>query len=194
MDASVAVPFALLPTLRETFGIYLVMRKVMDVKAFEKARTEKLEGYNKEYSEKKRDYTVTMDAAIQEGDPRQQNELIQNVLSINSELSEFLRSMIQDVTQGDNSINSATVNQLNAELIKYQQEFQAVNDSEDKIRTLKMLQATNSGLVSTALRTYYMYLAAIVVLILICVYFTIKTSWATSLTQTMTMASMPVTR
>lgn len=166
----------------------------MDVKAFEKARTEKLEGYNKEYSEKKRDYTVTMDAAIQEGDPRQQNELIQNVLSINSELSEFLRSMIQDVTQGDNSINSATVNQLNAELIKYQQEFQAVNDSEDKIRTLKMLQATNSGLVSTALRTYYMYLAAIVVLILICVYFTIKTSWATSLTQTMTMASMPVTR
>jgi len=45
----------------------------MDVKAFEKARNDKLNGYKKEYSEKKRDYTVTMDAAIQEGDPKAQN-------------------------------------------------------------------------------------------------------------------------
>ena len=166
----------------------------MDVKAFEKARNDKLNGYKKEYSEKKRDYTVTMDAAIQESDPKAQNDLIQTVLYMNTQLSDFLKEMIQDVNQGDNSINSTTVNELNSELVKYQQEFQEVKDSEDKIKTLKMLQATNSGLASTAIRTYYIYLAVIVLLILICVYFTIKTSWSTSLAQTVTMASAPAMR
>jgi hypothetical protein len=186
MDASVAVPFAPTPTLRETFGIYLVTRKVMDVKAFEKTRNDKLDAYKKEYSEKKRDYTFTMDAAIQEGDPKAQNELIQTVLFMNTQLSDFLKEMISDINKGDNSINSATVNQLNGELIKYQQEFQAVKESEDKIKTLKILQGTTSGLVDTALKTYYIYLVVIGLLILISVYFTIKTSWSTSLAQTVT--------
>jgi hypothetical protein len=194
MDASVAVPFAPTPTLRETFGIYLVTRKVMDVKAFEKTRNDKLDAYKKEYSEKKRDYTFTMDAAIQEGDPKAQNELIQTVLYMNTQLSDFLKEMISDINKGDNSINSATVNQLNGELIKYQQEFQAVKESEDKIKTLKILQGTTSGLVDTALKTYYIYLVVIGLLILICVYFTIKTSWSTSLAQTVTTASTSLSR
>lgn len=158
----------------------------MDVKAFEKTRNDKLDAYKKEYSEKKRDYTFTMDAAIQEGDPKAQNELIQTVLFMNTQLSDFLKEMISDINKGDNSINSATVNQLNGELIKYQQEFQAVKESEDKIKTLKILQGTTSGLVDTALKTYYIYLVVIGLLILISVYFTIKTSWSTSLAQTVT--------
>ena len=158
----------------------------MDVKAFEKARADKLDAYKKEYSEKKRDYTFTMDAAIQEGDPKAQNELIQTVLYMNTQLSDFLKEMISDINKGDNSINSATVNQLNGDLIKYQQEFQAVKESEDKIKTLKILQGTTAGLVDTALKTYYVYLIVIALLILICVYFTIKTSWSTSLAQIVT--------
>lgn len=160
----------------------------MDVKAFEKARSDKLDAYKKEYSEKKRDYSVTMDAAIQEGDPKAQNDLIQAVLDMNTELSEFLRGMISDVNKGDNSINSATVTKLNAELIKYQQEFQAVKESSDKIKTLKKIQATNSGLEQTALTTYYIYLSVIAILVMICVYFTIKTAWSSSLYQTVTSA------
>jgi len=153
----------------------------MDVKAFEKARSDKLDGYKKDYLEKKRDYSVTMDAAIQEGDPKTQNDLIENVLSINSDLSEFLRGMISDVNKGDNSINSSTVTKLNSDLIKYQQEFQAVKQSEDKITTLKKLQATNSGLEQTAVNTYYIYLSVIGILVLICVYFTITTAWSSTL-------------
>lgn len=160
----------------------------MDVKAFEKARADKLDAYKKEYSEKKRDYSVTMDAAIQEGDPKAQNDLIQAVLSMNTELSEFLKGMISDINKGQNSINSATVTKLNSDLIKYQQEFQAVKESTDKIMTLKKLQATNSGLEQTALNTYYLYLLVIAILVIICVYFTIKTSWSSSLYQTVTSA------
>jgi len=160
----------------------------MDVKAFEKARSDKLDAYKKEYAEKKRDYSVTMDAAIQEGDPKTQNDLIENVLSINSDLSEFLRGMIADVNKGDNSINSATVTKLNSDLVKYQQEFQAVKQSQDKITTLKKLQATNSGLEQTALNTYYIYLSVIAILVMICVYFTIRTAWSSSLYQTVTSA------
>lgn len=163
----------------------------MDVKAFEKARADKLEAYKKEYSEKKHDYTFTMDAAIQEGDPKAQNDLIQAVLSMNTELSEFLKGMIGDINKGDNSINSATVTKLNSDLIKYQQEFQAVKESSDKITTLKKLQATNSGLEQTALNTYYIYLSVIAILVMICVYFTIKTAWSSSLFETITSAVTP---
>jgi hypothetical protein len=164
----------------------------MDVKAFEKARSEKLEGYKKEYEQLKRDYSVTTDAAIQETDPKQQNDLIQNVLSINTELSNFLKEMISDVNKGDNSINSLTVTELNRELIKYQQEFQEVKASQDKINTLKKLKATNSSLLATALSTYYTYLALIALLVILCVYFTIKTSWTTSLIGTLTTASKSI--
>jgi len=160
----------------------------MDVKAFEKTRADKLDAYKKEYSEKKHDYTFTMDAAIQEGDPKAQNDLIQTVLSMNTELSDFLKEMIGDLNKGQNSINSATVTKLNSDLIKYQQEFQAVKESTDKITTLKKLQATNSGLEKTALNTYYLYLLVIAILVIICVYFTIKTSWSSSLYQTVTSA------
>jgi hypothetical protein len=111
----------------------------MDVKAFEKTRSDKLDAYKKEYNDFKRDYSTTVDAAIQEGDPKQQNELIQNVLSINSQMSDFLRTMIEDINKGDSSINSTTVQELNAQLVKYQQEFQAVKESEDKIKTLMSL-------------------------------------------------------
>ena len=163
----------------------------MDVKAFEKARADKLNGYKKEYAEKKRDYTITVDAAIQEGDPKQQNDLIQNVLSINSELSDFLRTVIQDISQGDGKINSQTISNLNADLIKYQKEFQAVKQSEDKIKTLKILQATNSGLANTALTTYYIYLSVIGILVLIFVYLTISASWATSVFEKITTALQP---
>lgn len=163
----------------------------MDVKAFEKARADKLNGYKKEYEEKKRDYTITVDAAIQEGDPKQQNDLIQNVLSINSELSDFLRTVIQDISQGDGKINSQTISNLNADLIKYQKEFQAVKQSEDKIKTLKILQATNSGLANTALTTYYIYLSVIGILVLIFVYLTISASWAASVFGRITTALQP---
>jgi hypothetical protein len=164
----------------------------MDVKAFEKTRSDKLESYKKEYNNFKRDYSTTVDAAIQEADPKQQNELIQNVLSINSQMSDFLRTMIEDVNKGDSSINSTTVQELTAELVKYQQEFQAVKESEDKIKTLKILQGTTLGLAAEAVRTYYIYLAVIAILILICVYFAIKTAWATSFVQSMTTASQSV--
>jgi len=163
----------------------------MDVKAFEKARADKLNGYKKEYEEKKRDYTITVDAAIQEADPKQQNDLIQNVLSINSELSDFLRTVIQDISQGDSKINSQTISNLNADLIKYQKEFQAVKQSQDKIKTLKILQATNSGLANTALTTYYIYLSVIGILVLIFVYLTISASWSTSMFERMSKVLQP---
>jgi hypothetical protein len=163
----------------------------MDVKAFEKARADKLNGYKKEYEEKKRDYTITVDAAIQEADPKQQNDLIQNVLSINSELSDFLRTVIQDISQGDSKINSQTISNLNADLIKYQKEFQAVKQSQDKIKTLKILQATNSGLANTALTTYYIYLSVIGILVLIFVYLTISASWSTSMFERMSKVLEP---
>ena len=107
---------------------------------------------------------------------------------VNRRISEFLRGMIADVNKGDNSINSATVTKLNSDLVKYQQEFQAVKQSQDKITTLKKLQATNSGLEQTALNTYYIYLSVIAILVMICVYFTIRTAWSSSLYQTVTSA------
>ena len=165
----------------------------MDVKAFEKERASKLNDYKKEYENMKRDYSATVDAAIQEGDPKEQNDLIQKVLSINSDLSEYLRTVIGDLNKGQNSINSATVNDLNAELVKYQQEFQAVKASQDKLTTLKKIQATNSGQAETALTTYYIYLTIIGILVLICVYFTISTAWTTSLIAMLTTASAPAT-
>ena len=160
----------------------------MDVKAFEKERASKLNDYKKEYEFMKRDYLTTVDAAIQEGDPKEQNDLIQKVLSINSELSEYLRTVIGDLNKGQDSINSTTVNELNAELVKYQQEFQAVKASQDKLTTLKKIQATNSGLADTAINTYYIYLTIIGILVLICVYFTISTAWTTGLVTRLTTA------
>jgi hypothetical protein len=164
----------------------------MEVQAFEKMRADKLNEYKKGYEIIKRDYSTTMDAAIQEGDPKEQNDLIEKVLSLNSELSEFLRAIIADLNKGQNSISSTTVSQLSAELIKYQQEFQAVKESEDKIKTLKILQGTNAGLADEAVKTYYFYLAIIGLLTVICVYLAIQTAWSTSLLQTVSTASASV--
>jgi len=80
---------------------------------------------------------------------------------------------------------------LNADLIKYQKEFQAVKQSQDKIKTLKILQATNSGLANTALTTYYIYLSVIGILVLIFVYLTISASWSTSMFERMSKVLQP---
>jgi hypothetical protein len=160
------------------------MRKVMQ--AFEDSRKTDLQNFQTQYESLKSQYSTTISAAIQEPDPAAQNALIQKVLSINQNLTDAIRSIISKLQQGTDKIDTATLEQLTADLIKYQKDYQSLKDSIDKLQTLKMIQATTTTKLNAAIWSYNIYLAVLCILCLVVIMMAIRASWTTNVVKEVT--------
>lgn len=150
----------------------------MDIQKFRESRSSELDDFKKQYTFLKSEYSTTLLSAIQETDPARQQDLIQQVLSINASLSEELRSIISKINQGANGFNPRDLNDLTKDLIQYQKEYREIEQTKDKVNTLKRIHDTANKNLSVASVTFNIYLVVIVALLGLVAYMIFKTEWS----------------
>lgn len=158
----------------------------MDIKEFQQSRDSKLAEFQKEYNFLKTQYSSTLLAAIQEQDPAAQQKLISTLLKINEELSSQVRAVITDISQGSQSFDPKTLDDLTNDLIEYQKQYHEIQNNKDKLQTLKMIYSTNKNKLEETTFMYNMYLAALIILTFVVIYFVMRTSSVSSVVNTVT--------
>jgi DNA repair exonuclease SbcCD ATPase subunit len=148
----------------------------MEIKQFQDSRNAKLAEFEKGYNFLKTQYSSTLLSAIQEPDPAAQQQLISQVLELNSELSSQVRSILSDLNQGSGSFDPKTLDDLTNDLIEYQKQYQEIQNNKDRLQTLKLIYSTNKQKLKETEFMYNMYLAALIILTLLVVYFVMRTN------------------
>jgi DNA repair exonuclease SbcCD ATPase subunit len=156
------------------------------MQAFEDSRKTDLQNFQTQYDSLKTQYSTAIYAAIQETDTASQNNLIQQVLAINQNLTDSIRGIITQLSQGTDQIDTATLESLTTDLIKYQQDYQNLKTSIDKLQTLKMIQATATKKLDAAIWAYNIYLSALTILCLVIIMLAIRASWTTNVVKQVT--------
>lgn len=149
----------------------------MDIKEFTDSRNTQLAAFQTQYTYLKSQYSTAVLAAIQETDPEKQQALIQQILAVNQELSSQLKEILGVLNKGSDSFDSKTLSDLTSDLISYQKEFQEMQASNDKVTTLKRIQATNSSNLGSAQTMYNIYLGVLIFLCVVLSYLVIRSSW-----------------
>jgi hypothetical protein len=136
----------------------------MDVKKFQNAREEELASFQKQYSFLKSEYSTSLASAIKETDPASQSVLIQRVQEINAQMADELRTILGSLNKGSDTINPTTLNELTEDLIKYQKDYNEIEQSHDKVLTLRMILGTTKETLKNSEFMYYGLLAALLLL------------------------------
>lgn len=164
----------------------------MEIKEFENTRNSKLDDFEKTYDSLKREYSSAVMAAIQESDPEQQQVLVSKVLSINSDLSNELRSILSDMYKSSSNVPSKTMDELTNDLIAYQKQYSEIEKGKDRLQTLKLIQKANAEKLSDTSFMYNIYIGALVFLVFIIGYLVLRTNWRQAYnTVTSSMPSVP---
>lgn len=149
----------------------------MEIKEFQNSADSKLSDFEKTYDSLKREYNSAVMAAIQEPDPQKQQELVSRVLSINSDLSNELRSIITDMSKTTGNVPSKTMDELTQDLINYQKQYSDVEKGKDRLQTLKLINKSNDDKLNDTSFMYNLYIGALVFLTFIVGYLVIRTNW-----------------
>jgi len=157
----------------------------MEIKEFENERNEKIAEFQKSYNFLKTQYSSSLLAAIQEKDPAQQQKLVSQVLQINSDLSEAIREIVSQITKGTDKFSSTTLDKLTQDLIDYQKQYQDIQDTKNKVETLKRIYSTNKEKLTEISFMYNLYLFALLAVIFIVIFLVIRTP-ISSVVQTVT--------
>lgn len=145
----------------------------MDLLAFQKNRDKELSDFETEYQSQKQKYTSLISAAIAETDPEGQSTLVEAILEINKELSAQVREFVGKQSQGI-PYDEKSVLGLTDELVKYQQEYESIRASSDRVLTLKKILSTDRDKVSS-MRTQFNILLSIIGISIVVIIFMIFT-------------------
>jgi len=152
----------------------------MDVSKFRDSRITQLSEFEKQYSTLKTEYSRLVLAAIQEEDPQKQQELVNQILGLNSEMSEQIRGILSALNKGSGSFDAKTLDELTQELILYQKQYAEIEHGKDRINTLKLIHTSTKQKLADVQTMYNFYLIALIVLCFLIVFLIIRTSWLQS--------------
>lgn len=152
----------------------------MDVKEFRDSRITQLYEFEKQYSALKTEYSRVVLAAIQEEDPQKQQELVSQVLGLNSEMSDQLRTILSTLNKGSGSFDAKTLDELTQELISYQKQYTEIEQGKDRVNTLKLIHSSTKQKLGDAQTMYNFYLIALIILCFLIVFLIIRSSWIQS--------------
>ncbi len=110
----------------------------MDIIEYQKSRDKELQEFQESYGQLKARYSTLLSDAIYEQDPQKQAELVNSVLQVNSELASEVRAFISKAGD-DSGYDPKTLDNLTADLLKFQQEYEEVRKSNDMVKTLDMI-------------------------------------------------------
>jgi hypothetical protein len=164
----------------------------MEVKKFQDSRNSKLATFEKEYASLKTQYTSSLTSAINETDTTKQEALIQNVLNLNTKMTTAVQDMVSSITQGSGQISSKTVTELTNDLIKYQKDYHSIQESNDKLKTLKIIRNTTNENLSNAEWMYNLYLFGLISLIGFVIYLVFNTPTQSIFSTAMASVSPPM--
>ena len=165
----------------------------MEIQKFEKERNDNLASFEKSFNLLKTQYSTTLLSAIQETDPVQQQTQISNVLQINSELVSQLNTIISQLSSGNDKVSSKTMNELTQDLVKYQKEYGQIQESKNKLETMKRIYASNQEKLKTISIMYNIYLGVLVLLCVIVLYYVFKTTTISAITSVVSSVVSPLT-
>ena len=136
----------------------------MDVKQFLDSRNTTFDAFMKKYDYLKSEYSKALSSAITATDTQSRVELISHVQTLNTDLSQELRDILTDISKGVDTFNPTTIDQLTQQLIQYQKDHQALDQSQDKLKTLKMIKYTSQSRLKEVTTMYGIYV------LLLCVF------------------------
>lgn len=157
----------------------------MDIQKFRNDRSTEMSDFKKQYIFLKSEYSSALTAAIQEQDPARQQELIQQVLALNASMTSELRDIIAKINQGAKGFNPRELNDLTKDLISYQKEYQEIEQTKDKVNTLKRILENTREKLSLASTMYNFYILLIVGFAFITIILIFKTEWARRIVSTL---------
>jgi hypothetical protein len=146
---------------------------VMEIKQFEDSRAKDLDAFNTRFSFLKQEYSVALNSAIAETDQAAQAGLIGRIQQLNSQMTEELRGMIAILSKSPDQKN---IDELTEQLIQYQKDYAEIQQSQDKLMTLKLIKNTTKETLVKAQYTYWIYLGLLIVLCFIIAYQVFKVS------------------
>jgi hypothetical protein len=157
---------------------------VMEIKQFEDSRAKDLDAFNTRFTFLKQEYSVALNSAIAEADPAAQTELISRIQQLNSQMTEELRGMITILSKSPDQKN---IDDLTEELIQYQKDYAEIQQSQDKLTTLKLIKNSTKETLVKAQYTYWIYLGLLIFLCFVVAYQVFKVS-ITSVVQGVTQS------
>jgi hypothetical protein len=146
---------------------------VMEIKQFEDSRAKDLDAFNTRFTFLKQEYSVALNSAIAEADPAAQAELISRIQQLNSQMTEELRGMITILSKSPDQKN---IDDLTEELIQYQKDYAEIQQSQDKLTTLKLIKNSTKETLVKAQYTYWIYLGLLIFLCFVVAYQVFKVS------------------
>jgi hypothetical protein len=160
----------------------------MDVQRFRDSRQQKLDEFKQKYSFLRSQYSRTLLAAIQEQDPQSQQEMISQLLSVNAEMVDELKTILGDLNRGQDSFSPKTIGELTNDLIQYQKDYAEIEKSRDRVGTLKMIHSQQSGQLNSATTMFNIYVGVLLALAFLVAYLVIRSSWVTDVLTATTQA------
>jgi hypothetical protein len=163
----------------------------MDIGQFKKDMARELDAFQKEYAELKRRYTLFITQAVFETDSTGQAELVKQILSVNSELAKHVRDFVQN---SKGKFDPALISELTADIIRYQKEFEAIQKSSDKVKSLRGILNKEQGQLSSLHESFNIYLGlflGLIVVVLLLIFRTSLEQMTESLVDTVSSTSMP---
>ena len=145
----------------------------MEIKQFEDSRAKDLDAFNTRFTFLKQEYSVALNSAIAEADPAAQAELISRIQQLNSQMTEELRGMITILSKSPDQKN---IDDLTEELIQYQKDYAEIQQSQDKLTTLKLIKNSTKETLVKAQYTYWIYLGLLIFLCFVVAYQVFKVS------------------
>ena len=155
----------------------------MDVKNFQDSRNSELDSFKKQYQFLKKEYSDALSSSIKETDPEQQQILISRVQQVNGNLAEELHGIINVLNKGSSGFDAKELDDLTADLIKYQKDYAEIEKSKDKVATLKLIRTRTADTLNTATFMYYVYIAILVVLSFYGGYLVLTTTWSQTISK-----------
>ena len=140
----------------------------MDIIAYQKQRDSELNEFETQYSELKEKYFSALDSAIQEKEPEKQAQLINTVLEINSNLASEVRAFVAKL--GD-SYDPKAIAHLTDDLIKYQEEYTKIKQSQDMKTTLESILDEDKIKLKNMNFQFKLYIAGLIIGIFIILWY-----------------------
>lgn len=140
----------------------------MDIQQYQKDRAAELKVFKKEYDELKVQYTTVLTQAIYEKDPDAQNELIKQVLDINSQLAAHVRDF---VGQANGKFDPKTISDLTNEILAYQKEYEEIKSATNRTEVLQRVLSRENEKLNIIMGEFniffYMLLGMILVIVVL---------------------------
>lgn len=131
-----------------------------------------MEDFARDYASLKKDYMMALSTAIRGKSP----DDVQKVLKMNTEIGSRIRDFLKVLANKKEDVDYTTIEQLKTDLIAHQQEYDKISQSQDKLKTLKIIKASKDERLSEVSSMYDFYLFALVCLCFLIVYMVFATN------------------